>query len=68
MLDFDKKARKADYNSTAHCASDQQEQITTVWPCHEERGRFNAEGCNEVKDEWKETKRKTKTKVARQHR
>ena len=31
-----------------------------VWPCHEERGRLNAEGCNEVKDEGKETKRKTR--------
>ena len=39
-----------------------------VWPCHEERGRVNAEGCDEVKDEGKETKRKTKAKVARQHR
>ena len=39
-----------------------------VWPCHEERGRVNAEGCDEVKDERKETNRKTKTKVARQHR
>ena len=36
-----------------------------VSPCHEERRRVNAEGCNEVKDEGKETKRKTKTKVAR---
>ena len=39
-----------------------------VWPCHEERRRVSAEGCNEVKDEGKETKRKTKTKAARQHR
>ena len=29
---------------------------------------MNTEGCNEVKDEGKEAKRKTKTKVARQHR
>ena len=36
-----------------------------VWPCHEERGRVHAEGCGAVKDEGKETKRKTKTKVAR---
>ena len=27
-----------------------------VWPCHEERGRVNAEGCDAVKDEGKETK------------
>ena len=39
-----------------------------AWPCHEERGRSNADSCNDVKDEGKETKRKTKTKVARQHR
>ena len=51
----------------AHCSSDQQEQTTMVWPCHEERGRVNTEGCNEVKDEGKDTKRKNKTKVARQH-
>ena len=34
-----------------------------VWPCHEEGGRVTAEGCDEVKDEGKETK----TKVAIQH-
>ena len=39
-----------------------------VWPLHEERGRVDAEGCDEVKDEGKETKRKTNTKVSRQHR
>ena len=27
-----------------------------VWPCHEERGRVNAERCNEVIDEGKEIK------------
>ena len=43
----------------------QQEQTTMVWPCHEERGKVKAEGCNDVKDEGKETERKTKTKVAR---
>ena len=37
-----------------------------VWPCHEERGRVNTDGCNEVKGEGKETKAKTKTKMARQ--
>ena len=37
-----------------------------VWPCHEERGRVNAQGCDAVKDEGKETKRKDY--VARQHR
>ena len=36
--------------------------------CREERGRVNAEGCDDVKDEGKETPRKTNTKVARQHR
>ena len=36
-----------------HCSSNQQEQTLMVWPCHEERRRINAEGCNEVKDEWK---------------
>ena len=36
-----------------------------VWPCHGQRRRINAEGCNEVKDEGKEIKRKTNTKVAR---
>ena len=55
-----------------HCSSNQQEQTSKVWPCHEEREReeeeSNAEGCNEVKDAGKETKRKTNTKVARQHR
>ena len=39
-----------------------------VWPCHEERGRVDAEGYNEVKDERKESERKTKTNVTRQHR
>ena len=27
--------------------------VMMVWPCHGERGRVNAEGCNEVKDEGK---------------
>ena len=27
-----------------------------VWPCHEERGRVNAQGCDAVKGEWKEIK------------
>ena len=50
---------------TTHCSSDQQEQTSMVWPCHEERRRVNAEGCNEVKDEGKETERKTNIKVPR---
>ena len=29
-----------------------------VWPCHEERGRVNAQGCDAVKGEGKETKRR----------
>ena len=37
-----------------------------VWHCHEKRGRVNATGCDAVKDEGKETKRKYY--VARQHR
>ena len=37
-----------------------------VWPCHEEKGRVNAQVCDAVKDEAKETKRKDY--VARQHR
>ena len=37
-----------------------------VWPCHEEKGRVNAQGCDAVKDEGKEIKRKDY--VARQHR
>ena len=37
-----------------------------VWPCHEEKGRVNAQGCDAVKGEEKETKRKDY--VARQHR
>ena len=52
------------YRHAAHCSSDQQEQRSMVWQCHEERGRVNPEGCNEDKEEGKETK----TKVARQHR
>ena len=47
-----------------HCSSNQQEQTPMVWPCHEERRRVNSEGCNEVKDEGKETKRKNKNKTA----
>ena len=39
-----------------------------VWSCHKDMGRVDAEGCDEVKDDGKWTKRKTKTKVARQHR
>ena len=46
----------------------QQEQTSMVWPCHAERGRVNVEGFDEVKVKWKDTTRKTKTKVARQHR
>ena len=38
----------------------QQYQTAIVWPCHEEGGRTNAEGCNEVKDEGRETERKTR--------
>ena len=38
------------------------------WFGHEERRRVNSDGCDEIKDEGKETKRKTKTEVARQHR
>ena len=45
-----------------HCSSNQQEHTSMVWPCNDERGRVNAEGCDELKDEWKDTK--TKTKVA----
>ena len=71
MLDFDKKARTANYNSRHkvtrmiegvtrcdkrgnedqytqskmlpinYCSSNQQEDTTMVWPCHEERGRVN---------------------------
>ena len=41
---------------------------STVWQRHEDGGRVNAEGCNEVEDEGKETERKTITKVAKQHR
>ena len=37
-----------------------------VWPCHEEKGRVNAKGCDAVTDQGKETKRKDY--VARQHR
>ena len=37
-----------------------------VWPCHGEKGRVNAQGCDAVKDEGKETK--GKYYVARQHR
>ena len=37
-----------------------------VWPCHEEKGRVNVQGCDAVKDEGNETKRKDY--VARQHR
>ena len=37
-----------------HCSSNQQEQTSLVW-----RGKVNADGCNAVKDERKETKRKT---------
>ena len=44
------------------------EQTSMVWPYHEERGRVSAEGCDEVKDDEKYTKRKTKTKVATLHR
>ena len=40
--------------------------ISMVWPCHEERGRVNAQGCDAVKDEGKETRRKHY--VARHHR
>ena len=32
-----------------------------VWPFHEERGRVNAQGCDAVKGEGKETKRKDYT-------
>ena len=88
MLDFDNKARTADYNSihesyqndtkrhqmgqngkrrpiqteyyAAHCSSDQQEQTLMVWPCHEERRRLNADGCEEVKYEGKEMFRESK--------
>ena len=37
-----------------------------IWPCHEEKGRVNAQGYDAVKDEGKETERKYY--VARQHR
>ena len=41
-----------------HCVKDTTEE-------DEERWRINTEGCTEVKGEGKETKKKTKTKVAR---
>ena len=85
MLDLDKEARTADYNSIhesyQNCTrghlykesnmllivqANQQEHTSMVWPCHEERGRVNSEGCKEVKYKGKETNRNTK--VARQHR
>ena len=31
--------------------------------CHEERGRVNVEGCNEDKDEGKETEKKAKNEM-----
>ena len=46
-------------------SSNQQEQTPMVWPCHKERGRVNAEVCNEVEDKGKETDMKTNTNVAR---
>ena len=45
-------------------SSNNQEQSSMVWPCHDERRRVSAEVCDEVKD----TTGKIKTKVARQHR
>ena len=63
---WDRKRNENMYKqSNAHCSSDQQEQPSMVWPCHEEGSRVNADGCNEVKYGVKETKRKTKTRVAR---
>ena len=44
----------------------EKEHTSMVWPCHEEKGRVNAQGYDAVKDEGKETKRKDY--VARQHR
>ena len=41
-----------------HCSSNRQEQTSMVWPCHEETGRVNAQGCDAVKDEGNETKRR----------
>ena len=41
--------------------------MSLVCPCHEERGRVNDEGCNEVRDVGKETKMDTNTKMARQN-
>ena len=32
----------------SHYSRNQQEHISMVWPCHEERGRVNDDGCNEV--------------------
>ena len=41
-----------------------------VWPCHEEREEESTlkQGCDEVKNERKETEMMTNTMVARQHR
>ena len=88
MLDFDKKARTADYNNIHEVI--RMVQGVTRWDrkrneglykqysaalcswfdhvMHGERVRVNDNGCNKVKEEGKETKRKTNTKVARQHR
>ena len=55
----DEKTRHEDLfrqsNNDAHCSNDQQEQTLMAWPCHEERRRVNAEGCDEVNDEEKDT-------------
>ena len=55
---------------TTYCSSNRQEQTSMIWPFYEERGRVNDEGLggDESNDEGNETKRNTKTKVARQHR
>ena len=39
--------------NVTHCSSNQQEQTTTAWPWHEERGRVNTESCDKVKYEEK---------------
>ena len=47
-------------NTDAYYSSNQQEQTSMVWQCHEERGKFNTESCDEVRDEGKENMWKAK--------
>ena len=44
-------------------SSNNQEQSSMVWPCHDERRRVSAEVCDEGKDEGKDTTGKIKTNV-----